>query len=572
MECLAHFLSGWQGGGGLKSAHFADRTMEPAAPDSGAEPLTPSEWAALLPLARGPADPGAAAKAALPLGAPALSAALPPAWRPGFSVKWALSALMGWHGAVLLPCVSVLSAALAPAWAVGWLARSGLSPFPDSQLALYAVLVAVCDALYTVLLLRLFVQKSGVGWDIIVRVRDHIDGIYNFCVNICEPMLPAMSLAGVARWAVLCRDAKDGGEEGKARPSKLVAHDPSDRMCPCDGSGPQCGGAWSRKAAVSRLVLDVFLVFADVFAYCILPFWTFYVSQGAAFWTNPWTAATGAFLVAWGVCAIALGSMLSTDYRGGAVCAMGITRRLRLRAFRTALDSFLGQMEKALQIRDADGRASEATRHSIADVHEEPDLAGAAAGVPIKTAPCADSATGIDFSSETYVALVERFADEWDHDLSDEFLGLKVVFPGTSGLARSVLFVATGSCIPIWAWGAFAVELCHMAFMLATAAAANARIADVAVQLRHARSRLRSLLVRNPVAPAGARAAAADHAAFMAASAAQADAGGTRILGFAVREGSARAIVAAALTVAFGIWGVLRSVGVRLTLEIACEV
>ncbi|KAI9030568.1 hypothetical protein DFJ74DRAFT_702859 [Hyaloraphidium curvatum] len=144
---------------------------------------------------------------------------------------------------------------------------------------------------------------------------------------------------------------------------------------------------------------------------------------------------------------------------------------------------------------------------------------------------------------------------------------LFVVLPVAGAIAN----VVAGSCIPACWLTPLLYFLYFFARELLAVAAANAQVSGTSAVLRRASREATALLARAAAdGLSGTRAAKslAWHAELLEKYAA--DQARAKVLGIEANWGSARAILIAVFTIAVGLWSVLRSSGVVLTLEIAC--
>ncbi|KAI9019633.1 hypothetical protein DFJ74DRAFT_673891 [Hyaloraphidium curvatum] len=347
-------------------------------------------------------------------------------------------------------------------------------------------------------------------------------------------------LAGFARWKQLLRtrgtvvgpDSETGKGDGAAA-SPLVAHVDKDPLCPCDRAS--CAGGIARRAGIQQVVklAATFLVW---FSWFVLLRWTPFVTFAEGFWTTWWSALLGALCVLtllfnFGPKAISTMSTCSA--------LLGLPRRLGMRAANIAFTSFFERFGLALE-----GAVPEADLPSL--------LAG----------------------RELYVDLHHQTAAALPWGIGVPIVGGPLAFLSLAGFALwATANVAAGSCIPL----AYIVFLlwaaCFFLVDLSLTAVHNRSIDDLAGSYRDARQRIRLMLasaaLRRPPPPAEIVDALRAHDAvlesFLGLERYRAG-----LFGFPVSFALLRTLVVTAATVVVGLWGILRGLGVFVTVETYC--
>ncbi|KAI9026978.1 ClpP/crotonase-like domain-containing protein [Hyaloraphidium curvatum] len=171
-----------------------------------------------------------------------------------------------------------------------------------------------------------------------------------------------------------------------------------------------------------------------------------------------------------------------------------------------------------------------------------------------------------------YAELLPFLACRWRQDnVLPQSAALSVVIIVTE-LTAIIVYVTTGSCIPIYAvlFGAFGLVILGVA--LTNAVVGNARITQTSALLRSAALSLRRLIVAaeaaQPPTPASDRLARriASHVAVLS-ELAEVRGAEARLLGAPVTGGLARRLLAGTLTACFAAWTVLRATGVTVTIQ-----
>ncbi|KAI9002983.1 hypothetical protein DFJ74DRAFT_695486 [Hyaloraphidium curvatum] len=351
--------------------------------------------------------------------------------------------------------------------------------------------------------------------------------------------LGAHPLAVFARYNQLVRATPEesGGKDGAAGSEGIVRHVDGDPLCPCPAKA--CARNLEGRAGTLRLfdlILRVLLVSTAIFFMGYTPV----VTLAAATWSTPWAAAFTAAYVAWLQGASVAACLASSS---GSLPALELQQRLQSRALSDALSELLDRYAAAIE---------DASR-------TDGDLRSTVYRLP---------------TEESYEALCERLQTFREGRFSTFSVSRNLIIsyflvPFVAGVAA----IAAGSCVPLWC----PLVLLFFFFLalrdLLAVAAANAQVSTTQSLLRRAHREAESILARASATPGGPppgpAAALGHHAALLAAYAGDASAV-ARFLGFAADWGSARAVAATLLTVAVGLWSVLRSAGVYLTPDVAC--
>lgn len=128
---------------------------------------------------------------------------------------------------------------------------------------------------------------------------------------------------------------------------------------------------------------------------------------------------------------------------------------------------------------------------------------------------------------------------------------------------------AVGSCITAWQIVCL-FYLSYVAFTyLFTTAAGNKRIDAVRICFSNGRTRLLTLLVEQPMSSLAAQ-RIRDHAELLGCFAGEAPL--AKWMGFEVSWGFLRTLAATILTVVAALWGIIRGLGVQLTVESVCGI
>ncbi|KAI9016620.1 hypothetical protein DFJ74DRAFT_677821 [Hyaloraphidium curvatum] len=329
--------------------------------------------------------------------------------------------------------------------------------------------------------------------------------------------LDSHPLAGYVRWRQLCKDRVGGTE-----PSPLVEHVDGDPMCPCPRAS--CAGPLARGAFSYFAILLAAIWVSTNFSWVLVMAWTSLVTFGPVLWRTPWSAtlcALALFQLACNILAtftsLVVGAQLNPKL-------LELERRLRRRAARLCLYALLA------------------------------DIAGAKEGNarPVEDWP--------------YAALHAKLVSSWTSRTGNidgqlKFWGYLICTLTCTLGAINVLF---GSCLTGNFISSIIVVIGLLLVFLGTYAAANSEPAGVARQYRSARDSLLALVVAEP-----ADRAASAHAR-MLDTFTELQGSRAAFLRFDITFSTIRGLVITLVTVVVGLWSVMRSAGVFVTLESVC--
>ncbi|KAI9027025.1 hypothetical protein DFJ74DRAFT_532124 [Hyaloraphidium curvatum] len=335
-------------------------------------------------------------------------------------------------------------------------------------------------------------------------------------------------VAGLYTWCRLVGDAAwNQPDKGDPDSGELLRHRAGDDLCPCPR--PSCAGGLPGRATASRAVTMIWHVFVHVVGNLAMV-WTALVSLGARTWSQPWSATVAAVSLAlllpsaWGV----------LSFYSSNPDLLRLTSRLRNRAV-------------AIALRRA--------------VHECRLLLLQSEGSP----PTAEGADGSE-----YVDLNRRLEAQWRHGLRAYMVNpfsFLVFIPAC--IVAAGINAAVGRCIPAWTLLWLLWFLTLLAEELANVAVLNAEVTAAGDRYAAARREVRALLLAAEPGPTeNARRKVLAHAGMLDALAA----GGQKalFLGFPVGFGTIRTLYVTMATVAFAVWGVLRGLGVVVTMDNVC--
>ncbi|KAI9015605.1 hypothetical protein DFJ74DRAFT_771009 [Hyaloraphidium curvatum] len=327
-----------------------------------------------------------------------------------------------------------------------------------------------------------------------------------------ESFMPSCSPSNMVTWAILARE----------RPrSSLIAHRAGLASCTC----AECAGDVNRADAASR--------FAEVMTNAVLGFllvplllWTPVVSMSSFFWPTPWALSAALCLLSvvptW---IVAAGRFFHTP----TIPALRYETKLRVRASVILLDDFLGRLRRLVE-------------RGVDVVHTQ---------------------------KEPYRDLCRGLLDSWTS--SDRFAPAAatttVVVQGIAVVLHFVLNAAAG-CITAWQLADLASFAVFTASLLVHVAAQNAGVTAVTDVWVQARDALRSLAV--DCGPREPRTAIRDNDRVLSGFVERAERFRAKIFGLVVDFGMLRGLAATAVTVAVGLYGILRGAGLRVTLETFC--
>ncbi|KAI9019689.1 hypothetical protein DFJ74DRAFT_674048 [Hyaloraphidium curvatum] len=339
--------------------------------------------------------------------------------------------------------------------------------------------------------------------------------------------------AGAVRWIELASEPPGSPDAG----SELVRHDPDDKRCPCELRG--CAGGLPMASFRNRALEIGWRVILGAF-WSLTTVWTPVVTLAPLVWGRGWSAAIAALTVS-----VMAASLLEiVRFVTPSASLIQLTGRIRHRAMQTALADFLARC-----------------RASLPEAQDEAPKPGAAA----------------EPAEEPYMHLHAAFAAQWSAGIAAGFTPSYLLWRTLLSLLAAVLYVATGSCVPAWTAASLVYHLAVLAAELWAVATANAEIAAVCGLYVAAQRRLRGMLVSlYPLRAGGGTSPDAGLAAHLQAHDAmlesflRVEAVRVRFVGMVVGYDTIRTLYVTLATVVFGLWSILRGLGVQLTLESAC--
>ncbi|KAI9020600.1 hypothetical protein DFJ74DRAFT_673690 [Hyaloraphidium curvatum] len=323
--------------------------------------------------------------------------------------------------------------------------------------------------------------------------------------------------------------------------SVLLRHDPLDRLCPCPAAS--CAGRVVGSDGLARLADFAFYV-SRWGLILVLLLWTPLVALAGALWTS-WGAVAGVLVFV----KFLLADVLTAYTRAFSIQThptLAFFRRIQHRALDASLRSFISSFRTFL-------------------------LAG-----PLKSDDLIPADPSPDPNSQLHLRIHALLSIDWSHRFA--YLGLirawLLASAALSALALA-LNLASG-CVAAWQLALAANVLVQSSMDLATVAACNTVATDAAGLYASARLAARELLLAadrlhgSDPAMASALASLRNHADLLAELEGSISSFRAKLLGFPITYGTARAVVVAALTAAFAVWGGLRGAGVAFTLQTTC--
>ncbi|KAI9021072.1 hypothetical protein DFJ74DRAFT_112296 [Hyaloraphidium curvatum] len=524
---------------------------QPDPPEPAA--LTELEWLALLPSrpprevplpwksAPVPPDPAAAARRADPLTAERLLALLSlgpsaalcrlEAFRLAFGRaygRWTFPHYVAKSGVQL----SLLAIPFA-ASAAGPIVFSGR----DLGIATAALLVQYCawwaSVIYTGILSRRQVAADlgdagdgGIGDDDDKRVKgSRVEEAAG------DPQtFDASELAQTARWLQLVA-AGDGN---------LLVHDSRDPQCPC--SRPSCLGREPSRVAVLGPLQTAFFTLFTVVGYIFFAFYTVYVTLASYTWHHVWSAVLAGLFLLIGATFNGL-TPISSRTTSKNLALIAVEARLQHRAFAVALASLVDQLTDAV-----DGVVG---RGDLPDGNPSQTFANPEKGLHVTL----------------YRALAPVFRLRFHAYLTARTAFLIAI---SIELTVALIYVAGSSCLPAFSLTTILGFLIMTLLDLIHVARANAHVDSIIAMHLAARAHIRMLLLRlGPRAPAlqgellnqeRVLSSALDEAARLRAT----------FAGVPVTIGVVRTVAATVLTIGVGLFGILKGMGVYVTLDSVC--
>ncbi|KAI9030489.1 hypothetical protein DFJ74DRAFT_656808 [Hyaloraphidium curvatum] len=327
--------------------------------------------------------------------------------------------------------------------------------------------------------------------------------------------------------------------------SRIMFHEPGDEKCPCS----RCCAAIPARYTLFRS-LDLVMRASLVFLLQITSVWTPIVTLSSALVASWW----GTLLLV--IYVIVTAGQLPEIVPSVTPSASlnGLVGRVRVRAIKVSLRDLVGELRRTLR-GDEDATAED---HAGTRDHGLPDNAGKDRG-------------DVDMRS-TYMVLHADLLANWRHGhRGGLFTGAITITLILPALVAAALYVASGLCIPAWTLVMSAYGLLMLLIELRGVATWNSQIDSVAVEYASAAREIREMLASPALLPGIEARKASEHAAvlegYVSSEGRDAHA---RFMGFVVDFGSIRVLVVTVATVTFGLWGVLRSLGVGVTMNSAC--
>ncbi|KAI9013694.1 hypothetical protein DFJ74DRAFT_710136 [Hyaloraphidium curvatum] len=329
-----------------------------------------------------------------------------------------------------------------------------------------------------------------------------------------EPQASAHPLAVLVRWRHLVADG-----------SALVAHVPGDKGCACPRA--ECAGSLPKQAAFLRALAPIVPLALNILGSLFL-FWTLAVTfapllWGSAAWTAYFVACLSFIII---IHNVPMHIILVCNTPSTAL--LRLQGRLRHRAVSLALGGAISRLEGCV----------------------------------------ADGSTLVVPADEPYVSLHFALAKAWPSELAHMSAGRAGVIAHLCVLAVvGVITASASSCIPLWILFVMLLILAVFVQEMFSIAAANAEIDRIAALYRSSRARILVAIARHP--PPAVERALRNHAALLEVFERTEEMQGA-FLGFRVRYSVVRGFLATMLTIAVGLWSLLRGAGVSFTAETVC--
>ncbi|KAI8999905.1 hypothetical protein DFJ74DRAFT_698003 [Hyaloraphidium curvatum] len=347
----------------------------------------------------------------------------------------------------------------------------------------------------------------------------------------------AHAIAGLVRWRQLCASEPQ---------SALVLHVAGDADCPCPG----CLRSVLRSAAAAYWVETAVKAAASIVSLFFV-FYSPFVTFSHVFWPTWWCALLGivGFVgMGWGPVTFIFGT------HGQSVPVLEVAKKLHKRAMALALDVVAANLELPEDgmagPRPPDGSAAEPER-SI----------GAAAPRP------PHGCTGPQ--GTLYAVLHDRLATAWRRRSAAVAYSVTRLVVHFLGLLFAAIISAAGaSCIPAYVPLLALYLLLQLTAALVVLAVANSQIDAVVDLYVSTRTALRRIAASSLAVLPNLEA----HDAQLAFFALTADRSRARFAGVPVGLGTARAVVATVVTVALGLWSLLKGAGLAVVADNVCPV
>ncbi|KAI9028405.1 hypothetical protein DFJ74DRAFT_658808 [Hyaloraphidium curvatum] len=312
--------------------------------------------------------------------------------------------------------------------------------------------------------------------------------------------------------------------------SPLTAHRKEDAMvslCPCQS----CAGDVERADVLERYLQFVSFTVL-VFLVQLFLMWTPAVTFATPFWTSGWAATYAVGLVSPCLFALQLLDRISTLYT-------------------------------LPQVRHQAKLARRATVLSLSNLLDRYRLAVDTGCVP----------DTVRSSEETYIRLGRALCGTWS--ASGRFFPslLKAIF-AAQGATMVLVFLLNGiaGCMTAWQLASLAHYVSYVGLSLLPLAAHNESIGMVTDLYVHAQGKLRSLALDASSRAPALSAELALHDRVLGNLLDESRLFRAKFLGFGVDFGMMRTLAATCVTLGVALWGILRGVGLRATLETFCPV
>ncbi|KAI9024539.1 hypothetical protein DFJ74DRAFT_665478 [Hyaloraphidium curvatum] len=312
--------------------------------------------------------------------------------------------------------------------------------------------------------------------------------------------------------------------------SPLLKHKDGDPVCPCPREN--CARELATAPLWSSSARNVVILLLVATIRTFLVFYTPFVTLGFETWTHAWSA-TVATLFLFNSCISYCIPMLGLSYGHSQPSAVALEARLQARATALAVSDLISHL------------------HRLADAPSPPVQ-------PLK-----------DSSDMQYIALHNILAPAWQRRFhSYRILQKSRAWAIVTSLVSGVIYAGGSSCVPAWVLTNIVYLFAFIVEDLLGIARFNAGVGAVLDLFRLARAEIRRLRAFAPSGPAVDALAAHD---LVLSGFLEGDRDRAAFLGVRVDYGVVRVVVLSMLTVVGVVWGVLRGVGVAVTLESVCS-
>ncbi|KAI9015371.1 hypothetical protein DFJ74DRAFT_259792 [Hyaloraphidium curvatum] len=349
------------------------------------------------------------------------------------------------------------------------------------------------------------------------------------------PAIYANVLQGAANWHKLVVKGT----------SPLLAHrETQDRKCPCPL--PSCSGRLTTGFGWAHWVYTAVMLVAAQFSTTTFAFWTPLISFSSSVWGSAWAVPAALVLVF--TAATNLVTCLTSNI--GNASLIELANRVQTRAVNIALRSTMEGLHARLYFR-LDSNKLSLSRH------EHPHHTTAEQSIDNE----------LKEHSRLYMRLIGRWRRA-SSDLNRPRALFVALFPGW--VIPGVIYAAGSGCINVFVVSCIAFAAVLILVDLAVIAASNEGPGRAAAEYRAASMLLRELSAR--ARAAGDAELAADACDFRRVFDAYADVGDVRakLLGFPVSWAVLRSLVVGFATLFIGMWTLLKSAGITLTIESFC--